>query len=664
MGARTPSKTRIAVGKVRKEPSRAGRSSKRKSVEPQNSLGALEDSPAIDLEARYRALLLSSPDAILIASEKAILECNPAARDLFEPSGKPIVGKPLQLYLRSSEAGDSDSRHAVSGRIASAFRGRPQAFECHCRRVDGTAFQADIHLTGFGAAGRRMLCAVIRDVTERRRTEETLRDSETRFRELFTHMQGAVAVYEARDGGRDFVFVDFNRSGERIDNIKKEDILGRSVQEAFPGVKEFGLFDVLQRVWKTGQPERHPVSLYKDGRIAGWRENYVYKLPTGEIVSVYDDVTEHMQAMEALRESEENFKALAENANDGIFIGDADGSHLYVNQRAAEITGYSVPELLGLTMSDLVHPEHVEELRERLRNRLRGERVAAQYETVVVHRSGEPVFVEVSSARSIWEGRPVSIVIVRDVTERRRLEDELRQTQKMEAIARLAAGIAHDFNNLLTAIRGYGGMVLHGLPAGDRLRKDVTEILKASERGADLTRRLLAFGHPQAVEVGLLNLNQVLDDIGSMLAPILGKGIDLILEKAPGLDHVRADPGHIEQVIVNLSVNARDAMPDGGRLRIQTANVDLDPTSAEQYTGVRPGPYVMLNVCDTGVGMEEDIRMRALEPYFTTKRKDRGGGLGLSIVYGIVREYRGHIQIHSELGQGTCVEVLLPRADP
>jgi nitrogen-specific signal transduction histidine kinase/CheY-like chemotaxis protein len=250
-----------------------------------------------------------------------------------------------------------------------------------------------------------------------------------------------------------------------------------------------------------------------------------------------------------------------------------------------------------------------------------------------------------------------------DVTGRRQLEDQLRQAQKMEAVGMLAGGVAHDFNNLLTIISGYSQLILNGLPPGDANHYSAEQILKAGERAAALTRQLLAFSRPQVLQPRVLDLNKLVTGLSTLLRRVIGEDVDLQLALRPELGRVSADAGQIEQVLMNLVVNARDAMPKGGTLTIETANVDLDESYSARHMAVKPGPYVQIAVSDNGGGMDEVTQARLFEPFFTTKGAGRGTGLGLSTVFGIVKQSGGNLDVYSVPGRGTSVKVYLPRID-
>jgi PAS domain S-box-containing protein len=375
---------------------------------------------------------------------------------------------------------------------------------------------------------------------------------------------------------------------------------------------------------------------------------------------IVQDITERKRAEEALRESEERYRDLVENAHDIIFSHDLEGKFTSVNRAGEQITGYTHEECLSLNIADTIAPEHVNRARDMRTKKLAGEKVTA-YEVNLLAKDGKRIAVEVNTKLILQDGVPVGVQgIARDVTDRKLLEDQLRQSQKMEAIGQLAGGVAHDFNNLLTAINGYSGLALQKMDDNHPLRGYLEEIKKAGDRAANLTRQLLAFGRKQILQPLLISLNDVVTDMNKMLRRLIGEDIVLTAKLDPALKKIKADPGQIEQVLVNLIVNARDAMPQGGKLTIETLGVDLDQEYAGRHVGVVPGRYVMLAVSDTGTGMSEDTRARIFDPFFTTKEKGKGTGLGLSTVYGIVKQSGGNIWVYSELGHGTTFKVYLP----
>jgi len=283
---------------------------------------------------------------------------------------------------------------------------------------------------------------------------------------------------------------------------------------------------------------------------------------------------------------------------------------------------------------------------------------------------GSQVPVETTAVPVRYQGRDAHLVFVRDITRRRQTEEEkakleaqLAQAQKMESVGRLAGGVAHDFNNLLTVINLYSDMALRSLEPDNPLRQDLEEIRRAGDRAAQLTRQLLIFSRRQPLEMRTLNLNEVLQGLAKMLPRLLGEDIPLQMKLAPDLGYIHADPGQIEQVVVNLAVNARDAMPEGGQLTLETVNTTLDKLFLRLHSGVEEGEYIMLAVSDTGVGMTEEVKAHLFEPFFTTKGPGKGTGLGLATVYGIVKQHRGHIWVYSEPGLGSIFKVYLPRVE-
>jgi len=382
------------------------------------------------------------------------------------------------------------------------------------------------------------------------------------------------------------------------------------------------------------------------------------------------DITERKRAEGALQASEARFRTAFMMVPDAHYIARRDeGLILEVNDRFKDVFGYERDEVVGRTSLELglyANPQD----RVRMLAELRSSGRVRNLELMAQRKNGEtvPVLLSVSEVRA--EGQELILGVVRDVSELRRseealrkLEDQFRQAQRLEAVGRLAGGVAHDFNNVLTAITGYADLLLVDLPGDDPKRRDVEEIRTAARRGAMFTRQLLAFSRKQVLQPRVLDLNAVVSTLDRMLQRLIGEDVKLEIALQPGLGAVRADPGQIEQVILNLAVNARDAMPDGGRLTIETANAHLDEAYARAHAGVVPGRFVMLAVSDTGVGMDLETRAHLFEPFFTTKDVGKGTGLGLATVYGIVKQSGGSIWVYSEPGRGATFKIYLPEAD-
>jgi PAS domain S-box-containing protein len=380
------------------------------------------------------------------------------------------------------------------------------------------------------------------------------------------------------------------------------------------------------------------------------------------VVSMIHDISARKTAEEELRLSEERNRSLVENAVMGIYRADPSGRILDANSALAGMLGYRSPEELigsGAHSRMFEDPEEQSRVVEQLRDegRIHG------FDVVWRSREGNSLTVRLSGqAVRDADGITGFEMIAEDVTQRRALEEQLRHSQKMEGIARLADSIVHDFNNLMAVISTQGELVLEQL-AGQPLGRDVQMMVSAAEKAAALTRQLLAFSRRQELAARVFSMNRLIADMDQMLQRLLGSHIHLAVLPAPDLGNVSADPGQMEQVLLNLVVNARDAMPGGGTLTIETANADFDSDYGRDHLDVTPGPHVMLAVSDTGTGMTEEVRTRIFEPFFTTKPAGKGTGLGLSTVYGIVRQSGGHIWVYSELGKGSAFRVYLPRVD-
>jgi two-component system cell cycle sensor histidine kinase/response regulator CckA len=378
-----------------------------------------------------------------------------------------------------------------------------------------------------------------------------------------------------------------------------------------------------------------------------------------------DKAADHFRLNKLLAYERQLLHDLMTNIPDGIYFKDSDLRFLQANQPYASMMAAANPdEMVGQRLRDMPNAGFDAEIREREEAEIIARGQPTQDVVREFRLKNERRFVSETRAPIRGSEGVIGLVgISRDVTQQRRLEEQLTQSQKMEAIGLLAGGVAHDFNNLLVVIESYSELLLQDLPEGDSKRDDIREILGAGRRASALTRQLLAFSRRQVLQTSLLDLNEIVANIEKMLRRIIGEDVDLVTDLDPALGTIKADPGQIEQIIVNLTVNARDAMPKGGKVVIETRNLELDEDYAELHAGVKAGHYVMLAVTDTGTGMDEATQKRIFEPFFTTKEVGKGTGLGLSTVYGIAQQSGGHIWVYSELNRGTSFKTYFPRAD-
>jgi two-component system cell cycle sensor histidine kinase/response regulator CckA len=357
------------------------------------------------------------------------------------------------------------------------------------------------------------------------------------------------------------------------------------------------------------------------------------------------------------------YQELVENAHDVIYTHDLEGHFTSLNRAGEQITGYTRAEAAQMSVLQIVSPAYQDQICGMIARQFADE-AKTPCSLEILAKDGRKVMLEVSPRLVLKDGQAVGVQgIARDVTQRRHLEEQLAHAQRMEAIGHLAGGVAHDFNNLLTVVTGYSELVLRRLGAESPVRQEIEQIKKAGERATTLTRQLLAFSRKQMLQPRVLDLNAVLSDVEHLLRRLIGENIQLTMVLGPDLKRVKADPGQMEQIIMNLAVNARDAMPQGGMLTVGTANVVLDDDYANQHVDVKPGQYVMLAVSDTGIGMDDHTRSHIFEPFFTTKVKGKGTGMGLSTVYGIVKQSGGYVWVYSEPNQGSTFKIYLPRID-
>lgn len=603
-------------------------------------------------EARFAAAFHVSPVAMVVstAAEGRILDANMRFLTLFGREREAIIGQPspaIEMWIDPAD--------------------RARAMELLQR--DGHVHDWEVVIQGAGGTPRHVLLSVellqladtlclltaLYDITDRVCAEAALRESEERFRLFIAHTPAAVAMLD-----RELRYLAVSRRWMENYDLQDE-IIGRSHYEVFPELPE--RWKAIHQRSLAGAVERsNEDSFVRADGFVDWlkwevRPWYDSAGAIGGIIIFSEDITAHKRAAAAIQQSEALYHAIAHSLPDAaVFVVDHDVRYLLAEGPGVALLGLSQDELVGSTPQEVLDMATAPQAMAHFRQALAGEEVIL--EQTYVERIWWTHYTPLrDDDGQIW----AAMALVLDVTARKRLEEQLLQAQKMESIGQLAGGIAHDFNNLLTAISGYAELALGDLPSNAPTRSDLAEIQKATDRAAALTRQLLAFSRRQRLETRILNLNDLVSDLEQLLRRLIGEHIQLVTAPAPDLGLVLVDPGQIERVLVNLAVNARDAMPEGGTLTITTANVELDPHSVHGHVDLPAGPYVLLVVSDTGTGIPPELRPHLFEPFFTTKPPGAGSGLGLATCYGIVTQHGGAIWLYSEVGHGTVVKIYLPR---
>ena len=604
----------------------------------------------------YRALLEAAPDAIVVVNQSGkIVLVNAQAETLFGYCRNELISRPADILVSEHSRHQYTNQH-FPFQAAVQENTMVTGLELFGLRKDGSEFPAEIRLSPLDTKDGIFVSSAIRDISGRRRTEEDLR----RLASIVTCSDDAI-IGKTLEG----IITSWNAGAERIYGYSPKEAIGRPVSMLVPINHQSEIPEMLERL-KRGEIVDHfeTLRVRKDGKefnieitaspIRDAMERVVGASTIGRDIS---ERKRHERDLPRLA-------ALVESSDDAIIGKTLDGIITDWNIGAQRIYGYSSAEIVGKSINTIFSPDHYAEITEMMERIKCGESVEKS-DTIRVRQDGKKIHVALTlSPIKDSVGQVVGVsTVARDITESKHLEQVLRQAQKMEAVRRLAGGVAHDFNNLLGVILGYSELLLNRPGLNDPQRKDVEEIQKAGIRAALLTRQLLAFSRKQVLQPKVLNLNAVVAGAEKLLQRLIGENIELRVVLNPAIGRVKADAGQLEQIIMNLAVNSRGAMPAGGKLTIETSNVELDQQYAAQHASTLPGSHVMLAVTDTGCGMDVKTKAHIFEPFFTTKEAGKGTGLGLATVYGIVEQSGGSVWVYTEPGIGTTFKIYLPRVD-
>ena len=573
----------------------------------------------------------------------------------LDPSGLPIS---LDHALQTIHP--DDRQEVLKARETAAATNEPYGVEFRIVRPSGEI--RHVRNQGrpeYDTEGRFLsFFGVTQDITELKEREEALAENSALLRTILDTVPANIVV---RDNEDRITFL--NKLASDYYGKPIGELLGKTTEELFVGKIPDAFADFIERSRTSGKVVSEQD--YHSERLPGrtlWMLGAPITGEDGEVlgsVSVHLDVTEQKRAEEALHESERNFRAIAEGSPVPLLITrHDDGTILYANPKVGPVLGLATEELIGKKIGPFFWQPGERDGRAA---RLKNEGLITDESLEMLRADGSRISTVHALQPINYAGEDAILGSFQDVTERLRLEEQLRQAQKMEAVGQLTGGVAHDFNNLLAVIMGNLELVLEGVVVDSKVSDFAKRALAASQRGADLTHRLLAFSRRQPLQPVSVDINQLITGMQDLLIRTLGEDIGIELVEGAGLWQCQVDPGQLENAILNLSINARDAMPDGGRLTIETSNIRLDDDYAATQEDVAPGQYVLLAISDTGTGMDAEVMKNAFDPFFTTKDVGKGSGLGLSMIYGFVKQSGGHARIYSEMGEGTTMKIYLPR---
>lgn len=613
----------------------------------------------LDKETQYRAIFEAANDGFLIFDLNGVIrEANSAVCQMYGYPYEEMIG------LTGKDIITPEYYHLFDKFLNETSSGGSFCCESIDRRKDGSTFHSEVRSNAFKFKDQPHLLAVIRDITERKQAEKELRESEERYRAVVENSQSGVLIV-----GDDYKFTYVNDTLCKMLLCEQKDIVGHDFREFLDEESKSLVSDMYERR-RRGEdiPSRYEFNVIRlDGEKRRVEINSkIVKDTQGRphTIAQLMDITE-------LKQAEKKFRILFESAPDAYYLSDLEGTFINGNKAAERITGYKKKELIGKNFLKLkmVSNDQVPKiiaLFEKNAKRL----PTGPDEFTLRKKDGSKVDVEITTHTVQIEGKDIVLGIARDISERRRMETEKRvlenqllQSQKMEAIGKLAGGIAHDFNNLLTVIMGNAQLVMMKYQENDSNYHELKQILNASTRAANLTKQLLLFSRKHAMEIKTINLNKTISNLLKMIKRLIGENINIVTELDENLWNIDADESNLEQALVNLVVNASDAMPDGGTLTIRTENALFSEAESKTIRYGKPGKFVRLSIIDTGGGIPEEMLDQIFEPFFTTKEVGKGTGLGLSVVYGIIKKHNGWIDVQSEVDSGSVFDIYLPASD-
>lgn len=623
--------------------------------------GAVPKDRDAALEHVLHALAVGTSYAIIAMDERSqILFANPATERIFGYGVSEVVGQEITMliprYLHEPYRAAFE-QYLKTGRQQSSWA----ALELKGLHKSGKELPLEISVDEHVMPKTRIFTGIIRDISRLHHATQELRQSEEKYAKMIQSSPDAITLRTLPDRR----YIEINEGFTRLTGYKPEEVIGKTPAELDIWVEERPHREVLEKLGRTGEVREEQFRFRtKTGEIRHARVSATRVLIGSQLcmLSVSHDITDRIQAQDALLKSRSRFRSLIQDAPFAIYRATLGGKFLALNPAMVKMLGYS-------SEAELMEHDIVGDI---YRDPEFGRKLVAEYwayrefrdiEAEWKRKDGKIIAVRMSGrwAENDEDRKPCLEVFAEDVTERRSLEKQILQVQRMEAVGQLAGGIAHDFNNLLSVILGQIEILQEQLSGNEPLFKRAETIRHSAGRAADLTRQLLAFGRKQVIEPRILDMNASIRNTEMLLRPLIGEDVELVLRPDASMGLVKADPAQLEQVFINLAVNARDAMPQGGKLIVETANVEVDEVYVRQHPGARVGHYVMVSVSDTGVGMEATTLARVFEPFFTTKEPGKGTGLGLSTVYGIVKQNGGYLMTYSEPGQGTTFKIYFPR---